>query len=60
MMYHGDPNRGNCFWVYPANQRLIDSRWDVYDPYHLCNNFVAMDTKQPYEVRTYRCNGHPK
>jgi hypothetical protein len=58
--YHGDPNYGHYFRVYPKNERLVNSQWDTYDPTDLCNNFTYFDINPSNQIRTYKCNGHPK
>ena len=54
---HADPSRGNCFWVYPRDQTLQNSKWDTYDPHNLCNNhtYIGSDDNG---LEKYRCNGH--
>jgi hypothetical protein len=60
MIYHGDPSREHHFWVYPKHKSLINPQWDTYDPTQLCNNFTVLDLNHSTQVRTYKCNGHPK
>ncbi|CAF4574602.1 unnamed protein product, partial [Rotaria sp. Silwood2] len=57
-IYHGDPDRENNFWVYPKEKALVNSRWDAYDPSHLCNDFTLLDNNLFTGVRRYKCNGH--
>ncbi|CAF3091237.1 unnamed protein product [Rotaria sp. Silwood2] len=58
--YHGDPNRGNHFWIYPTGKELVTHRWDAYDPSEICNNCTLIDEDSDTELKEYQCNGHDK
>jgi len=54
--YHGCPDRHNCFWVYPAHQRLQVPRWDTHHSANVfCTNCVKINSSTPTQ---YRCRGH--
>jgi len=39
--FHGDPSRGNKFWIYPKRQRLVTPRWDTHlTPQEFCSNCI--------------------
>ena len=42
--FHGDPDRNNKFWLYPADRELVTLRWDTHgDPHMFCRNAVLLD-----------------
>mgnify|MGYP006082591653 CR=1 FL=1 len=57
--FHGDPSRGNTFWVYPKSCPLVTPRWDTYNANKFCGNasFVR-DTGGG--IKEFICLGHCK
>jgi hypothetical protein len=55
--YHGDPSRGNKFWVYPKKKQLATARWDFrINP---CNNSKKLSGVFA-SIDEYECLGHNK
>ena len=53
--FHGDPDRGNRFWIYPKTKKLQNLRWDYYElP---CNN---CEMQSEGELTEFICRGHHK
>ena len=57
--FHGDPSRGNTFWVYPRNRRLATVRWDTYDAEGFCAN-ASFVRNTGGGIKEFICLGHYK
>ena len=54
--YHGNPSRGNSFWVYPRGKALEVSRWDTHDAASFCSH--SRRDGQEGDLTKYTCLGH--
>jgi hypothetical protein len=54
--FHGNPSRGNSFWVYPRGKALEVSRWDTYDAASFCSH--SRRDGQEGDLTKYTCLGH--
>ena len=56
--FHGDPTRGNLFWVYPKYKPIITRRWDTHvKALSFCCNAEYVTT-MGNNVASWRCKGH--
>lgn len=58
--YHGDPNRGHKFWVYPKDKKLVNARWDTHeDAGTFCTHKKHVFCgDQLSRIQEYQCLGH--
>lgn len=54
--FHGDPERGHEFWVYPSGKKLVTDQWDTYSADTFCSNHKFM--RRHGDVCQHQCLGH--
>lgn len=56
--YHGDPERGHRFWVYPDDQEIENSDWDFHNDDIPCTRYERGDDND--DADEFICQGHHK
>jgi hypothetical protein len=56
--FHGDPKRGNHFWLYPHKLTNLHNSWDTDNLNSYCNNHRYCHHFLHNNVAEYECLGH--
>ena len=59
LVFHGDKNRDNHFWVYPDTMPLGENcpSWDTNDLDSYCTNYKYLHTFLDSGIKEYQCLG---